>query len=84
MDEQPPAITPHGQTCTHSLGASIFDNEEGSAKVIMATLDEFPMIWMDNGFVNIPKDHWMQIILKSDWESKIKGKAQVYPLGLRD
>ena len=61
--------------CTHSSGASIFDDEEGSAKVIMATLDEFPMIWTDNGFINIPKDCWMQIILKSDWESKIKGKA---------
>ena len=66
------------------MGASIFDDEEGSTKVIMATLDEFPMIWMDNSFIDIPKDCWMRIILKSDWESKIKGKAQVYPLGLRD
>ena len=26
----------------------------------------------------------MKISLRSDWESKIKGKTRVYPLGLKD
>jgi hypothetical protein len=83
-DPRPPKAPSPGPTLAHSSGASIFDDGLGSGLAISAALDEFPTIWTDIGFVDVPEDHWMRIPLRSDWESKIKGKARVYPLGLRD
>ena len=34
--------------------------------------------------MDLPKREWMRIPLRSDWESRISGKAKVYPLGIRD
>ena len=34
--------------------------------------------------MELPQEEWMRIPLRSDWESRISGKAKVYPLGTRD
>ena len=83
-DSRPPKISSHGRTVTHSSGASIFDDQEGSVDAIAMVLNEFPTIWTDIGPVDIPEDRWMKIPLRSDWESRIKGKTRVHPLGLKD
>ena len=49
-------------------------------------VNDFPRIWNDtDSFVDIPKDEWMKILLRDDWESKMPAKApRVYPLGIED
>lgn len=42
------------------------------------------MLWNDNRFANLPEGQWMKIPLKSDWKSRVSGKAKVYPLGSKD
>lgn len=32
----------------------------------------------------MPEENWMKIPLKSDWESKISGKARIYPLSIKN
>lgn len=43
-----------------------------------------PSLWVDEGFINIPRSEWMTIPLISGWDEKAKGKPKVYPLGLED
>ena len=46
---------------------------------------QYPTIWTDTGgFADVPEDKWMTIPLKEGWQDKTKGKAKVYPLGIRD
>ena len=34
--------------------------------------------------MDILEDIWMKIPLKEGWQDKVKGKAKVYPLGIKD
>ena len=46
---------------------------------------EYTEIWDDRGgFVDLPQEDWIRILLRADWESKITGKLKVYPLGIKD
>lgn len=48
--------------------------------------DEFPELWIDQGFARVPPDEWMKLPLRSDWESRMpsSNRAKVYPLGIAD
>ena len=70
----PELVLPNGVTIHRSDAADSF------AKIV----EEFPAIWHDTGFADLPEENWMRIPLKSDWESKVTGKAKVYPLGAKD
>lgn len=76
---RPETVLPNGVTI---YGPSNSPNVAELAKAV----NDFPKIWNDAGtFANIPKDEWMKIPLRSDWENKISTKApQVYPLGIED
>ena len=47
-------------------------------------VNEFPTLWVDDGFANVPQDEWMKLTLRNDWQDKVSGKAKVYPLGIKD
>ncbi len=65
-------------------GMTIHGDVETSQRLQHA-VKEFPSIWLDQGkSVDLPQDEWMRIPLRSDWESRISGKAKVYPLGTKD
>ena len=53
-------------------------------KALRALTEQFPTLWEEGGFVDLPEDEWMQLPLRSDWESKVSGRAKVYPIGLKD
>lgn len=58
-----------------------------AARQIAALVDEYPQLWTDNGFVDLPEDEWMKIPLKANWEATMGsriGKAKVYNLGEKD
>ena len=62
----------------------------GDAQATTALSDlvaEFPQVWKDEGFVNIPEDRWMKITLRDDWQHRLPAtnkSSKVYPLGVRD
>lgn len=67
-------------------GVTVY-GDEMARKFLASLVEEFPTLWIDEGFVDIPENEWMKLPLKSDWESRLGssgGKAKVYPLGLRD
>ena len=49
-----------------------------------ALVNKFLTLWQDYGFINVPKDKWIKIILRNNWQLRVSGKAKIYPLGLRD
>ena len=59
-------------------------HQSSGAESLAAIVEEFPALWTDAGFAELPEDNWMRIPLKSDWEDCVFGKAKVYPLGARD
>lgn len=66
-----------------SNGSMAYGNDEARSAYARLVQD-FPSLWQDNGFIDIPKDEWMRIPLKSDWQSKLNGKSKIYPLGTKD
>ena len=49
-----------------------------------ALTKQFPKLWEEGGFVKIPEEDWMKLPLRSDWESRVNGRAKVYPVGIKD
>ena len=49
-------------------------------------VDEFPSLWQDTGFVDVPEEDWMKIELRNDWQARLSNnnRAKIYPLGVRD
>ena len=47
---------------------------------IAAVAEEFPKIWEEGGFADVPQQDWMRIPLRSDWETKTPKTARIYPL----
>ena len=72
----PEIVLPNGVTIYHSEP----DTVDSFAKIV----NDFPALWHDTGFASMPEDKWMRIPLKSDWETRVSGKAKVYPLGAKD
>ena len=65
-------------------GVTIYGKQTVAAQ-LAAVIAEFAEIWIDQGgSVDLPKEDWMRIPLRADWESKITGRPKVYPLGIKD
>ena len=74
----PEFVLPNGVTI-HGKPNSV------EVKTLNEVVLNYPKLWEDTGgFVDIPQEDWMRIPLKEGWESIVKGKAKVYPLGDRD
>lgn len=70
----PEIVMPNGVTIYQSEATDSF------TKIV----NDYPALWQDTGFADLPEDNWMKIPLKSDWEQRVTGKAKVYPLGTKD
>ena len=64
-------------------GVMVYGNEE-AVKAFINLVEAFLKLFLDEGFVKVSEENWMRLSLKSDWESRVKGQAKVYPLGLKD
>ena len=53
----------------------------GNIPELAQVVDEFPTIWQEEGFAEVPQNEWMRIPLRSDWENKAPKTARVYPMG---
>ena len=64
-------------------GVTIY--RDAKARQLLSELvGQFPTLWLDQAFVDVPQHKWMKLPLQSDWETKVSGCAKVYPLGLRN
>lgn len=70
------------ETCLPN-GISLYGNKDEIGQYTQL-VDEFPTLWVNDGFIDVPKDQWMTIPLKQNWKSKISGKSKIYPLGRDD
>ena len=52
----------------------------GGSPPIAKVANDFPKLWKEGGFADIPQEEWMRIPLCSDWEDKIPKTARIYPL----
>lgn len=65
-------------------GVTIYRSCSQAVAKLSRFVTEYDSIWHDKGFAKLPEENWMNILLKSDWESRISGKAKVYPLSNKD
>lgn len=72
------------QEVTLRNGVNIYARDQCHYDEFCALVEEFPKLWQDAGFVNVPEEEWLRIPLREDWQSRVTGKARVYPLGVRD
>ena len=75
---------PLGHEVTLPNGVNIYARDDEHIEAFTNLVEEFPKLWQDADFVNLPQSEWMRIPLRSDWESRVSGKAKVYLLGLKD
>ena len=63
----------------------IYDNSH-EIKILSNLMKEFPTLWKNEGFVNIPEENWMKLSLRDDWQSRLSksNRAKIYPLGIND
>ena len=66
-----------------SNGVTIYGQPK-ERQILLKLVTDFPKLWIDEGFVDIAQNEWMKLPLRSDWESKVSGKAKIYPLGIKD
>ena len=57
-------------------GVTIF----GNAGSLQSAVDRFPSLWEEGEFAKIPREDWMRIPLRADWEQKVPKTPRVYPL----
>ena len=56
-----------------------------NTQLLSNLVDEFPSVWKDKGFVNVPKDRWIKITLRNDWQNRLpttNKSLKVYLLGI--
>lgn len=60
--------------------------DSNNTKVLFDLVAEYPRLWNDEGFANIPEEDWMTILLRDDWQSRLpkSNSAKIYPLGIKD
>ena len=66
-----------------SNGVMLF-SDDYAIQVLQDLVDAFPTLWVDNSFVRVPEEEWIRISLRHDWQTKVSGKAKIYPLGIQD
>lgn len=47
-------------------GIMIYGNDSGR-KALSDLVVEYPALWIDEGFVDVPQDQWMQLKIRNDW-----------------
>ncbi len=58
--------------------------DEQAVQKIATLVDEFSTIWDSSGFVDIPPERWMTVLLKDDWRAKLANiKPKLYPLWVK-
>jgi hypothetical protein len=67
----------------HDTGATIHD-DAATLEQLQPLLTEFAEVFLDKGFTNLPKEQWMRIPLKPDWENLAPKKCKAYPVNSRD
>ena len=45
-------------------------------------INDYSKLWIDQKFVELSKDNWMRISLKTNWEKSIKDKVKIYSLSV--
>ena len=70
-------ISPSTKDTVLPNGVTIY----GDVPDLAAVANEFPDLWTEGGFAEVPLNEWMRIPLRSDWEDKAPKTARVYPLG---
>ncbi len=64
-----------------SNGIRVYGNKI-AVRQIVELVAEYSTMWESQGFVQIPSERWMIVLLKPGWESKVSAiKPQIYPLG---
>ena len=58
-------------------GVTVYQGNEKIQNVV----NQFPSLWEEGGFAEVPQEDWMRIPLKADWEAQAPKTARVYPLG---
>lgn len=79
----PTHVLPMAETILPN-GVTVHQSSAEAVKTFTDIVNDYPKLWTDQGFADLPEDNWMKIPLKEGWEEKIKGKARVYPLGTKD
>lgn len=82
-----PIVSPVGPVVTDIVlpsGVILHKAEKEIVDKFTEIVNDYPSIWVEKGFADLPEDNWMRIPLKADWEEKVTGKAKVYPLGAKD
>ena len=80
---EPQVYTPVPGEVRCPNGVMLFGGED-AVRALAELVEEFPTLWVDNGFVRVPEEEWMRISLRQDWQTKVLGKAKIYPLGTQD
>jgi hypothetical protein len=64
-------------------GVHVCAQDTAFADKVVNLVDEFPLLWTDEGLIDIPPDEWMKIPLVEGWQNQ-KVSARSYPLSKRD
>ena len=70
------AVTPAASDFVMPNGVTVYDN----CPEIKVVAEEFPSLWKEVGFAELPEQEWMRIPLKADWEERVPRTARIYPL----
>lgn len=65
-------------------GITIHNSGSEIINVFSKLVNNFPKIWEETSFTKLSVDNWMQILFKSDWESKVTGKTKIYFFGIKN
>ena len=70
------SVMPSAEDYVMHNSITVYNNVPELRQVV----DEFPTLWQEGGFADLPEQDWMRIPLRSDWEDKTPRSARVYPL----
>ena len=68
----------------HSNDVIIHNSFDEAVKAFVNIVDQYVKLWIDQDFAKLSMKNWMRISLKADWNSKIKKKAKIYSLRIKN
>ena len=57
---------------------TIHESFTEAVKSLTELISTYAKLWIEEGFADLSMKHWMRILLKSDWEIKIKSTVKIY------
>ncbi|SPO06280.1 uncharacterized protein DNG_08969 [Cephalotrichum gorgonifer] len=72
---------PQQDVMRHPLGVAIYNRDPVLARRLAGLVNEFADVFRDTGFVDLPVDQQMRILLCDDLQGKLPGKCKAYSLG---